>query len=174
MREHEYARAFSKFAQNSAERGFYAPINILWMNSIETGNSEQADRLMKNYLADQPKIMFNSTLETARDRKDEAIVLNLLKSLADSKVSETALGAVHSCLIDVYCLKQKYDEALNAVNNTIKDVCLENVNRSSPLKVKNGLEAAGKTFPHKIPDKKKKNAADSSSSSSSSDDEVKK
>ncbi|KAG4076134.1 hypothetical protein HA402_011480 [Bradysia odoriphaga] len=164
---------FEKFAQNAAERGFYAPINILWMNSIENGNLEQADRLMKNYLADQPKIMFGNTLKTARQRKDETIVLNLLKSLADSKVSETALGAVHSCLIDVYCLQQNYDEALNAVNNTIKDVCLENVKRSSLLKVKEGLEAAGKTFPHKIPDKKKKNAADSSSSSSS-DDEVKK
>ncbi|KAG4073612.1 hypothetical protein HA402_000836 [Bradysia odoriphaga] len=130
---------------------------------------------MKNYLAGQPMIIFSSILRTARDRKDETIVLNLLKSLADSKVSETALGAVHSCLIDVYCLQQKYDEALNAVNNTIKDVCLENVDRSSLLEVKNGLEAAGKTFPHKIPDKKKKEAADSSSStSSSSDDEAKK
>ncbi|XP_037041039.1 leucine-rich PPR motif-containing protein, mitochondrial isoform X2 [Bradysia coprophila] len=165
---------FEKFAQNVAERGFYAPLNILWMNSIETGNLEQADRLMKTYLADQPKLMFNNTLKTARDRKDETIVLNMLKSLANSKISETALGAVHSCLIDVYCLQQKYDEALNAVNNTIKDVCLENVNRSSLLKVKEGLEAAGKKFPHQIPDKKKKNAADSSSSSSSDDEPVKK
>jgi len=97
----------------------------------------------------------------------------LLTALKDTKVSEGGLGAVHSCLIDVHCLHEKYDEALNAIDNAIKDVCLENINRTALVRVKDGLEKAGKKFPHKIPDKKKVNAVDSSSSSSSSssDDE---
>lgn len=143
------------------------------MDFIENGKWEQADRIMKNYLANSPRIMFQNILTTARKRKDETIVLNVLKSLADSnsKIAENHLGVIYSGLIDVYCLQEKYDEALNAVDRAIKDVCLENINRSALTKVKVGLEAAGKTFPHKIPDKKKVNAADSSSSSSSSSDD---
>lgn len=159
------------FAQNAAEKGFHAPINVLWMRHIENGELEEADRIMKSYLREEPSLMFNSTLKVARERNDEKIVLNLLKSLADSKVSEAALGVVHSSLIDVYCQQKKYDEALNAVNNSIKAVCLENISRDSLIRVKKGLEAAGKEFPHKIPDKKSVKAVDSSSSSSSSDDE---
>lgn len=141
------------------------------MNFVENGKLDQADRIMKTYLADQPKIIFQNPLRVARARRDETIVLNVLKALADSKIAESHQGVVYSCLIDVYCLQGKYDKALEAVDRSIKDVCLENINRSTLQTLKSGLEAAGKTFPHKIPDNKKVNAADSSSGSSSSDDE---
>lgn len=141
------------------------------MNHIENGKLDSAERIMKSYLIDSPKLMFNHTLKLARERKDENIVKNLLNALKDTKVSEGGFGAVHSCLIDVLCLQGKFDEAQQAVDNAIKDVCLENINRTALEKVKVGLELAGKQFPHKIPDRKKSNAVDSSSSSSSSDDE---
>lgn len=162
-----------KFAVNVAEKGIYAPVNVMWMHYVETGKLDLADHIMKNYLMESPRIMFNHTLKLARDRNDEKVVQNLLRSLKDSKVSEGGLGTVHSCLIDVFCAQDKYDDALNAVDNAIKDVCLENINRTALLRVQDGLEKVGKKFPHKIPDKKKVNAANdtSSSSSSSSDDE---
>lgn len=154
-----------------AEKGILAPINIMWMCHIENGKLDQADRIMKNFLSDTPRIMFNHTLRVARERNDVTIVKNLLESLKGAKVTESALGTVHSCLIDVYCAQEMYNDALNAVDNAIKDVCLENINRTALGRVKDGLAAAGKNFPHTIPNKKKANAAESSSSSSSSDDE---
>ncbi len=163
-----------KFALDCAEKGFYAPFNVLWMNDVENGKLDSADGIMKKYLSETPKIMFNHTLKVARDRKDEQIVKNLLIALKDSKVSESGLGTVHSCLIDVYTSQEKYDDALQAVNDAIKDVCLENINRTALVRVKDGLEAAGKKFTHTIPDSKKKKVnarADSSSSSSSSSDD---
>lgn len=141
------------------------------MNHIENGKMDSAERIMKNYLTETPKLMFMHTTKVARDRKDANIAKNLLTALKDSKVSEGGLGAVHSCLIDVYCLQENYDDAMKAVDNAVKDVCLEHINRTALLRVKEGLEKAGKNFPHKIPDKKKVNAADSSSSSSSSSDD---
>lgn len=159
-----------KFANDVAEKGIHSPINIVWINHIENGKLDQAERIMKNYLIETPKIMFNHALRVARDRKDEKIIKNLLQSLKESKVSEGGLGAVHSCLIDIYCLQEKYDEALKAVDSAIKDTSLENINRTALQRVQEGLAKTGKKFPHEIPDKKK-NAVDSSSSSSSSDDE---
>lgn len=159
-----------KFAVGLAEKGIYSPVNILWMRYIENGQLEAAERIMKNYLINSPRLLFHHTIRLACERKDENIAKNLLNALKESKVTKGAIGAVHSCIVDVYCLQEKFNEALNAVDNGIKDVCLENLNRTSLMKVKDGLEKEGKTFPHKIPDKKV-NAADTSSSSSSSDDE---
>lgn len=134
------------------------------MKYIENGKLDSADRIMKNFLIESPRILFSHTLKVARNLNDETMVKNLLNALKESKVTERGLGLVHSCLIDLNCAQEKYDDALNAVNNAIKDVCLENLNRTALIKVKNGLEKAGKQFPHEIPDRKKVNASDSSSS----------
>lgn len=122
---------------------------------------------MRSYLHDSPTFNFRHTLKVPRARNDVTIALNLLKALKGTEIPERALGKVHSCIIDVYCAQQKYDDALKAVDNAINDVCLENVYGTTLLRVKNGLEAAGKQFPYKIPDMK----ANSSDGSSSDNDE---
>lgn len=160
-----------KFACSQAERGVYSPINIVWMHHIEKGELDAADRIMKNYLSNSPRIMFGHTTKLARERNDENVAKNLLIALKDSKLSEKAWGTVHSCLIDVYCSQEKYDDALKAVDNAINDVSLENINRTALRRVKDGIEKGGKKFPYKIPENKNTNAADSSSSSSSSSDD---
>lgn len=161
-----------KFASEVADRGFLAPMNILWMRQIEAGNLDQADDgIMKKYLTETPTVMFHHTLRTARERNDVDIVKNLLTGLKCSKVSERDVGSVHSCLIDIYSSLGKYEEALTAIDDAIRDVCLENIARATLLRVKTGSEAEGKKFPHNITNGKKVNATDSSSSSSSSSDD---
>jgi hypothetical protein len=46
---------------------------------------------------------------------------------------------------------EKYEEALVALKEALKDVCLENMNRSAFLRLQNGLLKQGKTFPYEIP-----------------------
>lgn len=140
------------------------------MHHIENGKLEAAEHIMKNYLINSPKIMFVHSMKLARESKDVNLANNLLQALKASKVSEGGIGAAHSCLVDVYCSQGKFDEAQKALDNAIKDVCLENLNRTALEKVRDGLAKEGKTFPYKIPDRKA-SAPDTSSSSSSSDDE---
>jgi hypothetical protein len=45
----------------------------------------------------------------------------------------------------------KCDEALVVLKEAVKDVCLENMNRPSLLKLQNGLQKEGKTFPYEVP-----------------------
>jgi hypothetical protein len=46
---------------------------------------------------------------------------------------------------------EKYEEALVALKEALKDVCLENMNRSALLRLQNGLLKQGKTFLYEIP-----------------------
>lgn len=136
-----YPFTVEKFALDIAEKGVYVPINVIWMNDIMNGKLDSADGIRKKYLNETPKIMFNHLLKVARDRKEKQIIKKLLVALKDSKVSEGGLGTIHSCIIDVYSAQEKYDDALRAV----KDVCLENLNRTALFRVKEGLEAAVST-----------------------------
>jgi hypothetical protein len=50
---------------------------------------------------------------------------------------------------------EKYDDALMVLKEAVNDVCLENMNRSALLRLQNGLQNQGKTFPFEIPPKVK-------------------
>lgn len=46
---------------------------------------------------------------------------------------------------------EKCDDALEVLKEAVKDVCLENMNRPSLLRLQNGLQKEGKTFPYEVP-----------------------
>ncbi|KAJ6650150.1 Leucine-rich PPR motif-containing protein, mitochondrial [Pseudolycoriella hygida] len=150
---------FENFAVNMTKKGIYSPINIIWMHHIENGNTNLAKSITENFLIHSTKIMFRHTTRVARERGDEKIANDLIKLVRDSKANEFGLGEVHSCLIDVLCLRGKYDEALKAIENALKDVPLERIQRNTLLKVQEGIEKAGKKFPYKVLDGGKANAA---------------
>jgi leucine-rich PPR motif-containing protein, mitochondrial len=137
-------------------------------------HNPKAEAIFKNYLIDSPRLMFQKVIQTGRDKQDEKLVESLIDLLHGAKVSEGAIGNVHSCLLDIYAAKDNADGCLKAIERSLKDVSFENINRTALLRAKECVEKAGKKFPHKIPDKKTSNQQDSSSSSSSSssDDEV--
>jgi hypothetical protein len=45
----------------------------------------------------------------------------------------------------------KCDDALEVLKEAVKDVCLENMTRTSLLRLQNGLQKVGKTFPYEVP-----------------------
>lgn len=161
-----------KLAKKYATKGVIGPINSIWMVYF-ANNNPKADEIFNLHLKDHPRIMYQNILSDSRDKNDEETVRRLLKTLQNAKVSEGSLGNVHSCLIDITANKNEAQNCLKSIEYCIKDVSLENVNRTALQRAKECIEKAGLSFPYKIPEKKSKNQeSSSSSSSSSSDDEV--
>lgn len=152
-------------------------MNVLWMHHFVAKNMEESERIWKSHLSNAPRLMFQRVVTLAREKQDDDMIRNLISVLKQAKVSEGAVGNAYSCLLDIHTTRNEFDRALEALDEAIKDVCLENINRTALMRIKEGVEAAGKSFPHKIPKKKEKSdnqtgySSSSTSSSSSSDDE---
>ncbi|XP_023722989.1 leucine-rich PPR motif-containing protein, mitochondrial isoform X2 [Cryptotermes secundus] len=157
---------YEQMALKYAARGIKAPINVLWMDLFVKGQDAEAKKLWDEHLAGSSRIMFQHILQEAQEKRDENIARKLIALLQGTAVSEGVRGNAYSCLLDVLVNTEKYDDALVALEEAVKDVCLENMNRATLLRLQIGLQNQGKTFPFEVPPKNAK-----SSSSSSSDDE---
>jgi leucine-rich PPR motif-containing protein len=166
---------FEEVAVKYAKKGLLGPMNVLWMHHFINNNTSDSDRLWNQYLAAAPRLMFQRVVHLAREKQDGDLVQRLINLLKTAKVSEGALGNAYSCLLDIQSAKNDYTSAMKTLDEAIKDVCLENINRTALVRVKDGIEAMGQKFPHNIPAKSGTNKnidTSSSSSSSSSDEEV--
>jgi leucine-rich PPR motif-containing protein len=172
------ADRFEEMAEKYAAKGIIGPMNVLWVHHFIKENTDACNRIWDNHLSVAPRLMFQRIVHLAREKQDEKLIQRLIELLKQTKVSEGAIGNAYSCLLDVYATKEQYENGLIALDIAVKDVCLENINRTALVRIKAGLEKSGKDFPHKIPDRLLKQNDDpldssSSSSSSSSDDEKK-
>uniref|UniRef100_A0A1B0ABF4 PROP1-like PPR domain-containing protein n=1 Tax=Glossina pallidipes TaxID=7398 RepID=A0A1B0ABF4_GLOPL len=161
---------FEKLAESYAAHKHLGPVNMLWIHFLSQGDIDRANNVWSKYLSNAPRLMFQRVLQTAREQNDEKLAQTVVDQLRGSKISEGAIGNAYSCLIDIQCSKGNNDKALEIVKTAVKDICLENINRTALQNLKAALEAEGKKFPYTIPEKRSK--AMSSSSSHSSDDDV--
>lgn len=171
------ADRFEQMAEKYAAKGIIGPMNVLWVHHFIKENTDACNRIWDNHLASAPRLMFQRIVHLAREKQDEKLIQRLIELLKQTKVSEGAIGNAYSCLLDVYAIKEQYENGLVALDTAVKDVCLENINRTALVRIKAGLEKSGKHFPHIIPDrvlKQNEESSDSSSSSSSSSDDEKK
>lgn len=174
-RKPEFTKQFEVIAMKYAEKGLLGPVNVLWMHYFINNKTEESDALWSKYLSASPRLMFQRVVHYAREKSDANVVQRLINLLRDAKVSEGAVGNAYSCLLDIHSQNNDADACLKTIDESIKDVCLENINKTALLRVKDCVEKAGKQFTHKIPERTtnaKKQESSSSSSSSSSDDEV--
>lgn len=137
-----------------AKRGVTAPINVLWTHYFTKGDHERAEQIWKEYLTDAPRIMFQKIVQNARDEKNEDLVKKLIEHLNKSKVTSGALGNAYSCLLDILVLKDKDDEVINTLENAVKAVSTQYLNRTAMLRAKEIFEKHQKPFPYQIPSKK--------------------
>ncbi|XP_067009709.2 leucine-rich PPR motif-containing protein, mitochondrial [Anabrus simplex] len=161
---------FEKVARKYAEHGILAPINVLWIHAMVTGQEAAAEKLWEEFLDQTPRVMFQHIAQAAREKNNADLARKMVDKLRKSKVSEGALGVAYSCLIDVLVNSGQPEEGLKILETAVKDVCLENFNRTALQRLQSAVTLQGKTFPYKIPEKGTKL---SSTSSSSSDDESK-
>lgn len=164
--------ADEKLAEKFAAHNQLGPINVLWMHLMTEGNESAAKIIWDKYLVNAPRLMFQRVLQIAREQKNEKLAESTISQLKTSKISEGAIGNAYSCLIDIQTINETPDKALATLNTAVKDVCLENINRTALMRLKEALEAQKKQFPYTIPEKKVKSINSSSTSSASSDDDV--
>ncbi|XP_030383904.1 leucine-rich PPR motif-containing protein, mitochondrial [Scaptodrosophila lebanonensis] len=170
----ELVAQYESLAEKYASHNQLGPMNVLWMHYISTGQEVASKQIWDKHLSNAPRLMFQRVLQTAREQQDEKLVSTVISQLRNSKISEGAIGNAYSCLIDIQTNKGNTDKAMDALNSAIKDVSLENINRTALLRLKLAVEEKSQTFPYTIPEKKTKaNESSSSSSSSDSDDDVK-
>lgn len=150
-------------------------MNVLWIHHFINGHDD-ADKIWNEYLVNTPRVMFQRIIETSRQKDNDQLIkklINLLKT--DTNITNGALGIAYSGLIDILASREDYVNGLAAIDDAIKIVSLENINRTALMRIKIGIEKSGKQFPYTIPEKRifstKGEENSSSSSSSSSDDE---
>lgn len=160
-----------KLAEDYAKHNQLGPMNVLWMHHISKGNDVASKTIWDKHLSSAPRLMFQRVLQTAREQNDDKLAQNVITQLRESKISEGAIGNAYSCLIDIQTTKGNSDKALETLKTAVKDVCLENINRTALQRLKTALDAENKEFPYTIPEKKAGGKAQSSSSSSSSSDD---
>lgn len=151
-------------------------MNVLWVHHFINENMDACNTIWNKYLVGAPRLMFHRIVHLAREKQDEKLIQRLINILKEAKVSEGAIGNAYSCLLDVYAVKEQYENGLVAIENAVKDITLESINRTALVRIKTGIEKTGNKFPHRIPEKNLNNneeTSDSSTSSSSSDDEKK-
>lgn len=168
LTNHYFLFSVEQLAEKYAERGIIAPMNVLWSHHFVNENIEVSDRIWDKYLAKAPRLMFQRIVHLAREKQDDKLIQRLIVLLKKTQVSEGAIGNAYSCLLDVHASKEQFDAGLIALDSAVKDVCLENINRTALQRIKTGVEKSGKSFPYKLPEKTNKPTESSSSSSSSS------
>lgn len=168
------SRVAEQIVELYGKLGSNIPAAALWGTLFITPELEtRADKIWETYkLSEEPRLMFQRIVSRARNTKNVALARRLLKQVKGTKISEPALGIVHSCAIDVLgeeldCVmlnleiltvlcavaSAKYDEALEQLNEAVKDVSLENINATCLQRLQQGLTTSGKQFPYTIPPK---------------------
>ncbi|XP_022232197.2 LOW QUALITY PROTEIN: leucine-rich PPR motif-containing protein, mitochondrial [Drosophila obscura] len=165
---------YQALAEKYAAHNQLGPMNVLWMHLISSGQEAASKEIWDKHLSQLPRLMFQRVLQTAREQQDEKLATSVISQLRDSKISEGAIGNAYSCLIDIQTTKGQHEKALDVLSNAVKDVSLENINRTALLRLKVAAEEKDLKFPYSIPEKKvsKADSSSSSSSSSDSDDDV--
>ncbi|XP_054742086.1 leucine-rich PPR motif-containing protein, mitochondrial [Anastrepha obliqua] len=161
---------FEKIAEKYAEQKQLGPVNVLWMHLLSKGDEAASKSIWDKHLSNAPRLMFQRVLQTAREQKDEKLAQAVISQLRESKISEGAIGNAYSCLIDIHTTGNNLDKALDTLKTAIKDICLENINRTALVRLKTALQEQNKEFPFEIPEKKSQKNSSSSSSQSSDDD----
>lgn len=80
--------------------------------------------------------------------------MNICSSILKYKL-HVSLPHIQKCIF-LSVNSDKCDDALEVLKEAVKDVCLENMNRTSLLRLRNGLQKEGKTFPYEVPVKVRK------------------
>ncbi|KAL7740091.1 hypothetical protein ACLKA6_000881 [Drosophila palustris] len=168
----ELVAQYEALAEKYAALNQLGPMNVLWMHLISNGQEVASKQIWDKHLSSAPRLMFQRVLQTAREQQDEKLASTVISQLRDSKISEGAIGNAYSCLLDIQTTKGNTDKALEVLGNAVKDVSLENINRTALLRLKQAVEEKSQNFPYTVPEKRTKAEDSSSSSSSSSDDDV--
>uniref|UniRef100_A0A1B6C3W0 Pentacotripeptide-repeat region of PRORP domain-containing protein n=2 Tax=Clastoptera arizonana TaxID=38151 RepID=A0A1B6C3W0_9HEMI len=163
---------YEQMMEKYISKGYLGPANTLFMYYFRCGQQDKAKEIYNKYLYNSSRLMFKGILLDA-EKNNKVETVDELKALIKGSPNMTpgVAGLFYSTLINIYCSEKKYDEALERLEEGLKECKLENIYRKSLIVLKAGLELNNKTFKYNIPDQAARRLQEESSTSSSSDDE---
>lgn len=82
------------------EKGLMEPLNILWINAFVNRDKKKVEEIWP-YIKNLDRIMYLPILKKCRSERDLPLAEDLLKCCSETKINVGALGAIHSCILDV-------------------------------------------------------------------------
>lgn len=151
----EVLQRFTYLAEKYASIGYPAPMNVLWTYHYIQGNHDIASNIWKTHVKDSNQIMFQKVCQIARTTGNIDLAFGLVNHLSEAgHVTSGAKGIAYSCLLDCLCVAKQHRKGCAVLKSAIDEsVCLEDINRTALLRLKQGLEEDGLVFPYKIPPK---------------------
>jgi len=151
----EVLQRFTYLAEKYASIGYPAPMNVLWTYHYIHGNHDIATNIWKTHVKDSNQIMFQKVCQIARTTGNIELAFGLVNHLSEAgHVTSGAKGIAYSCLLDCLCVAKQHRKGCAVLKSAIDEsVCLEDINRTALLRLKQGLEEDGLVFPYKIPPK---------------------
>jgi len=149
---------FTHLATKFASIGYSAPMNILWTYHFIHGNKDVANTIWQSHVKSSSQIMFQKVCQVARTTGNIDLAFNLVRHLEEAEnVTSGAKGIAYSCLLDCLCMSNNFFGGYSILKDAVdKKVNLEDMNRTALVRLKEGLEGEGHTFPYNIPPKTKK------------------
>jgi len=146
---------FTMLAAKFSETGYVAPMNVLWTYHFIHQNNEKAASIWQDYVKDSNQIMFQKVCQVARATGNLSLAFGLVDQLGDAEhVTTGAKGIAYSCLLDCLCAAGRHKDGWNVLHEAMgKGVALQDVNRTALVRLKQGMEEMGETFPFEIPPK---------------------
>lgn len=155
---------YTTLAVKFATIDYIAPMNVLWTYHFINGNSEIAESIWQNYVKNSNQIMFQKVCQVARSTGNIDLAFGLVNHLQEAdQVTSGARGIAYSCLLDCLCVSRRHKEAYSALKRALREnVTIEDINRTALVRLKQGLEEEGESFPIVIPPKNQKKDFESS------------
>jgi len=149
---------YTLLAQQFAAIDYVAPMNVLWTYHFIHGNSDVAEPIWQNFVKGSNQIMFQKVCQVARATGDIEMAFSLVNHLGEAaQVTSGARGIAYSCLLDCLCAGNQHRKGWEALQEALgANVALEDINRTALVRLKQGLEESGESFPYQVPPKNSK------------------
>jgi len=149
---------YTLLAQQFAAIDYVAPMNVLWTYHFIHGNSDVAEPIWQNFVKGSNQIMFQKVCQVARATGDIEMAFSLVNHLGEAaQVTSGARGIAYSCLLDCLCAGNQHRKGWEALQEALgANVALEDINRTALVRLKQGLEESGESFPYQVPPKNAK------------------
>ena len=125
---------------------------MLWCHHFIQENDDAEDKIWSEHMKSYPKLRCEYIRRTAVNRKDVNLMIKLISRLKTSLATKETLGKAYGTLLEVHESKGDLEKALRVIQTLKANDMLDSVSPSIVQKIKNGLEAAGKSYLARIAD----------------------
>ncbi|XP_014274308.1 leucine-rich PPR motif-containing protein, mitochondrial [Halyomorpha halys] len=161
---------FEEIASLYKEKGILEPTNVLWSHYVITRNSEKAAEAWSE-LKPLGKLLFQPILKYARRAGDLPMVMDVVEKYKTRNLPLQGLGLIYSTAMDISLQSRNIEESEKLLEKGIEDCTIDNISRTTLLRMKKLFEINEKEFKYTIPAKLSRSNVSSSSSDSDSDGE---